>query len=297
MKNLQNKLPKTGALCLALVVLGGCTAVQPRSAMVPMPHAQQPAPLTVQQQPYAAQTAYGHMQPQQTVQPNIALHNQAVAEIDSLRDRLRRAERAMIRLDRRMQLIEKSELNRMVDLSQPDPAMGTRQNGYQQAAVPAQMHGQLTPMSFQPTQIGLPNAVQGRSIVGAINQHNPSINKVVNTQQSPAALAILPSLADVEKEVEDSPGLTVWSVSYAQGKVWPNRTELLNSADVVKALRSGKSMALFARGKNPTDRQFRDRVRALSQYLGRVADMDSVPISTLASDGLDGNTIELFATR
>ena len=296
------------SLGAAALVMSGCTAVQAGPAVVPtqpMQQAnsqqylqQQQAYMQQQQAAFATQTPYGQAPLQQTAQPNIALHNQTVAEIDSLRERLRRTERAMIRLDRRMQLIEQSELSRMAEVTQPEPAAGPQQSSAFDARAPQQA-GQFMPMAYHGLQIGAPQQLNsaGRSILGTPQAVQPQKINAVQKQQPSSSLAALPSLADAEKAAVEEPGLTVWTISYPQGKVWPARNELLNSAELVKALRGGKSLALFARGQNPSDRQFRDRVRALSQYLGQVADLDSVPIATLSSDTMDGNTIELFATR
>jgi hypothetical protein len=108
----------------------------------------------------------------------------------------------------------------------------------------------------------------------------------------------LPSLADEKsRQTKDDAGLAVWTVRYEQGKVWPARAQLPGSREVVSTLRDGRPVALYARGAQPTSKEFRERVRALSRYLSKVADMENVPISTLPADHLDADTIEIFATR
>lgn len=273
-------------------------------------------------------------------------------EVLGLRDRVRRVERAMVRLDRRMQLVERNELARITALQElkqkvssvDEKVLGqtadqlkqniaasfkkaSLQQPQQQQQIKSlvsrgEAHAQpqalprialqtspfargaavqarrMTPMNFQPvayqptkmqqqaapTKIGTPaQAMKKPSVIG--------VKVPVNA---------LPSLADKSAEVqaeEKQAGVSFWTVSYAREKVWPNRDQLAGSRKVVDALRSDEKAVVFARGADTTSRRFRERVRALSRYLGRVANVDQVPISSMPANHLDTNTIEVIVSR
>lgn len=271
-------------------------------------------------------------------------------EVLTLRDRVRRVERAMVRLDRRMQLVERNELARITALQElkqkvssvdeevlgqtadelkKDIAASFKQASLQPQAPQKQVKSlvsreapqdqalprialqtspfargaavqarRMTPMNFQPvayqptqvaqpasaTQIGTPAQAKQPSVIG--------VKMPVNA---------LPSLADTSSDEaqsdEKQAGVSFWTVNYAREKVWPNRDQLAGSRQVVDALRSDEKAVVFARGADTTSRKFRERVRALSRYLGRVANVDQVPISSMPADHLDTNTIEVIVSR
>lgn len=263
-------------------------------------------------------------------------------EVVSLRDRVRRVERAMIRLDRRMQLVERNELARITalqELKQKVSSVDEEQSqisndklkddiaaSFKKASLepetrslvarseaPANMQApsrialqtspfargaavqsrRITPMNFQPVAYQPTTAVVSTQI-GQPAQAKPSVVGVkmpVNT---------LPSLADKPEDAQqaqEEASVSFWTVNYTQEKIWPNRDQLAASRDVVEALRSDEKAVIFARGADTTSRTFRERVRALSRYLGRVANVDQVPISSMPAEHLDANTIEVIVSR
>ncbi|MFZ2619944.1 MAG: hypothetical protein WAX89_03635 [Alphaproteobacteria bacterium] len=265
------------------------------------------------------------------------------SENEGLKNRLERLERAMIRLDRRMQLIERNELGRMsgfeggadervsalendavsqsqqiaqLAVGQPLggalPARGNQMLAAlgEQASPPAaaaypqgitpvaarQQSAYPTPRAAAPQ--GYAQQVQPEGMISSSLQAAPRRVALASNMQVASNGANLPSLADAaggKKAAENA--LAVWTVSFDAGKIWPNRDQLPASRDVVEVLRQGKPKAIFARGAEPTSKEFRERVRALSRYLGKVTDMENVAISTMPAQHMDGNTIEVFATR
>mgnify|MGYP001391317378 CR=1 FL=1 len=290
-----------------------------------MPQQQQMMPQQ-QQMPYGQQGMYPQQQPyvdhSKTMQ---MLHSQAMKEINAVRERLTRVERAMIRLDRRMQLVERNEINRM---------QGTGGGDWQMEET------EMEPMSFnskprnKPQSIGTPLAARtapekalGASTAPFARTHQAGVRPVAympfqastrnqaqavtsSLQAAPSAGSAqqargarsyaLPSIADAPRESgtkADKGSLAIWTINYAGSKVWPERGELAGSRDVVEALRDSKSVAVFARGNNPTSKEFRERVRAVSKYLTRVSEKDSVAISAMPADHLNEDTIEIFVSR
>lgn len=200
----------------------------------------------------------------------------ALAKAD---ERLQRVEKAMLRLDRRMQLVERNELGRMASGSENAPL----------AMVEGGLGGDVQPSyqeGFRPVSNAITATLQAAPRQMAMNG--------VSTKKTG-----LPSLADpspaVGKAMEND--LSVWTVSYQAEKVWPERDQLPGSRDIVAALRDGGAATLFARGKHPNSVEFRERVKALSRYLGKVASLESVPISAIPAPNLDDDTIEVFAAH
>jgi hypothetical protein len=120
-------------------------------------------------------------------------------------------------------------------------------------------------------------------------------------QAAPTTLGgALPSLADPRNNSQPIPNsagqIAIWTVRYEPEKIWPDRDQLPDSRIVVDALRQSRTLTVVARGPNTKSSVFQERVRALSRYLAKVASLDTVPISTLATPGLDANTIEILAT-
>jgi hypothetical protein len=272
--------------------------------------------------------------------------SQTIAEVNSLRERVRRVERAMIRLDRRMQLVERNELARMSSLTgtgvtpaatfQPtafsmvgnesapvagatDLAQMTSPFARGAAAMsrpvslPAQQsfaveslmptpQPDVTAMATMP-DLGANPAVPNAGMVTAALQ--PNLMPVSSSPSDAAAVtgdgAVLgtglPSLADSEEAAKDEASVAIWTISFEPEKVWPGRDQLLASREVVNALKSDARVALYARGARPASKEFRERVRALSRYLGRVTNAEDVPIAAMPAKHLDSDTIELIVAR
>ncbi len=233
----------------------------------------------------------GQQQPVLITTPEDQRVSALTAQLTELQDRLSRSERAMLRLDRRMQLVEANELTRMdgaqlgslSDQQGIQPVALVGNNTEQSFNYNSQTSGgaQLVPVSA--SQIGLP---------GQQFNNQP--------QQQGRALLGLPSLADRGKpeSTDAAAELAVWTIRYQGNKIWPERAQLKSSRDVVSALRnSTKPVAVYARGKNTASKEFRERVRAVSRYLSKVGEKEQVPIAALPADHLDGDTIEIFTAN
>lgn len=301
----------------AVTALSGC--VQPAQSAHTAPVAQ-PGQMAMQQ-PMGMVPAQGMPMaaPVNSYQNNnaatMALFSKTLSELDAMRDRLRRTEKAMVRLDRRMQLLERNELTRMSDESpaampapassfappaQQQPRQNFRPMSFNNTPAPQQVSSaprNLTPqpnfqqVAFNNTSVSAP----ARAVLQPAAPRQPQVDRVsANT----AINTGLPSLADKtpQNTVADT-SVSIWTVNYQNGKVWPSRDQLLAARDVVESLTAGQPVALFARGANPSSREFRDRVKALSRYLGQVANLDSVPIASMSAGHLDTDTIEILATK
>jgi hypothetical protein len=246
------------------------------------------------------------------VDPVMAQRTAALqSELSKQDERLQRVERAMLRLDRRMQLVERNELGRMKTAALDDgtaPMMAGARSGTAagggvgddagpetaDAAIPALPSPRRANYGegFQPVSTAITSALQ------AAPDPRAEPDTAVRSGGQIAA-ASLPSLADQAPAMGRVPGeddhLAIWTVHYDNDKVWPDRTELPSSRDVVTLLREGQA-TVFARGAQPNSREFRERVKAISRYLAKVTSLDSVPIAALAAPHLDGNTIEIFAS-
>lgn len=266
------------------------------------------------------QQAYAPFPPAIVAQDTNAqmMAGRAVAEVNSLGERVRRVERAMIRLDRRMQVLERNELARISSLGDAFSA-DIQPTGFAGAA-PAPVSEQGTNFSQVTSPFARGAAASARGVqplpVGnfqqvAMNNHSehvitstlqpaPAMSRPVTQQAAPRAFA-LPSLADgqgdskAKKDADAS--IAIWTVKYEDRKVWPSRDQLTSSRSVVEALRDDKPVALFARGARPASKEFRERVRAISRYLGRVSNVASVPIASMPAEHLDDNTIEIVVAR
>jgi hypothetical protein len=303
---LQNHRLASTSIPLALVavlsagLLAGCQntpmppSFSPTTAGYPLPSASYGAPSPYESAAYAApeniEPAAGPSTRQQAPQAN----TQALeGEVLKVNERLQRVEKAMLRLDRRMQLVERNELGRMgggpltMTQQEEQTAMGEMNLG--PATAPLYSDG-FRPVSSQ-------GGLDGQ--VTSSLQAAPRLASAASTASAPATARGLPSLADPSPAVGRAPeaDLSVWTVRYADTKVWPERDQLPGSRDVVEALRNGKTVTVFARGKHPNAVEFRERVKALSRYLSKVASLETVPIATLPAPHLDDKTIEIFATH
>lgn len=261
--------------------LAGCQQVPAQYAAIQVPQADMRGYYQPQAQslPQAAYALPPEVEPAAGPAPAAQSHmNEIMAEVDKMSERVQRVEKAMLRLDRRMQLVERNELNRM--------------GGGEISAVPSE-----TPVA-QVQEIG-PAYTDGFRPVAITSslQAAPSGNTQM-ASAGPTRARGLPSLADPSAApTQPESELAVWTIRYGAEKVWPERDQLPLSRDVVEALRIGKNVTVFARGKYPQAVEFRERVRALSRYLGKVASLESVPIAAIPAAHLDDNTIEIFATH
>ncbi|PIZ30654.1 MAG: hypothetical protein COY40_04055 [Alphaproteobacteria bacterium CG_4_10_14_0_8_um_filter_53_9] len=252
-----------------------------------------PTPQTAMEdlEPAAGQMPASYNQPYQNA--GVAPSHMLVVEgaINKVEERLQRVEKAMLRLDRRMQLVERNELNRMGDAA---PSMG-RSSGLEESAVmPAMATGGYN-QGFQPISSAITSSLQAASRPAASGFQLASLSAA----QGVEGAAGLPSLAD-ETAGDSRPSadsdIAIWTVKFEGNNIWPTRTQLPFSKDVVSALRSGSPVTVFARGSQPSGVLFRDRVKALSRYLGKVSGKESVPIAAMPASHLDDTTIEIFAT-
>lgn len=299
-------------------------------------------------QPYYAE-GQGYAQPQpvqkpvdqEYVHPTVAANVQQnqpliqsspylTTEVSGLKERVRRVERALIRMDRRVQLIERNELSRMssghmkgentptpqgmfqpMSYEQPqvlnniEPAAGRLPvtqaapqkavGGYAVRTMPFQnsrYQAALQPVSMR-SQASAPQDA-GR-ITSSLQVAPKQVAYATTTQKT--GLAAMPSLADKTNTQPQNDDISIWTIRYDEDKVWPDRKELKSSHPVVQALRSEEPVALFARGANPASREFRERVRAVSKYLSKVSNLENVPIASMPAKHLDEDTIEILATK
>lgn len=263
-----------------------------------------PAPARASRQMAAAPTAGVATAYPALVDPVMAQRTAALQnEVAKLEDRLQRVEKAALRLDRRMQLVERNELSKMNtaandDDSAPRAADAGDNNGSDAfnndngAPTTIKVSGPRAGYGdgFQPVSTPITSALQAAPRVEAASAPQPAAQVASNQ---------LPSLADpvtTSSRVPDAGDkLAIWTVHYNNDKVWPERDQLPSSRDVVSLLREGGKATLFARGAQPNSREFRERVKALSRYLAKVSSLDSVPIAALSAPHLDGDTIEVFA--
>ncbi|RYG62145.1 MAG: hypothetical protein EON60_00950 [Alphaproteobacteria bacterium] len=227
-----------------------------------------------------------------------------------IKERLERVEKAMLRLDRRMQLVERNELNRMGGPQQSSSNTGSGYTATSEVAAMSDEQAAMRALNIGPGDSGdgyRPVASRNEGITSAL-QAAPSLHASdVYTPGATMQVASrngLPSLADPAPTQSRSlqqgnAQVAIWTVKYEQSKVWPDRAQLPASRDVVEALRDGGSskLTIYARGKNANAVEFRERVKALSRYLSKVSSLDSVPIAAMAAPHLDDETIEILATH
>jgi hypothetical protein len=288
---------------------GYAQAQQQAAPQYPMAVAGQvPPDQMAQQLAYANQMAMANISP--AAGPARTPDNSALLnEITELTERLQRTEKAMLRLDRRMQLVERNELNRMSGNGTGDGLGGqnaqTSFNDDAPVASPA-----VATVNVSSNDVGGPsyndgfravssNGGEGGAITSSL-QAAPRLTPAATVAMNTSAHASgLPSIADPAPAEGKAPSgdLSIWTVKYNADKVWPDREQLPGSKDVVAALRSGQNVTLFARGKFPNAVEFRERVKAISRYLSKVTSLDSVPIAAIPAPGMDEETIEIFATH
>ena len=260
--------------------------------------------------PYPAydysQQAPGMQAPQAAMQPApyAAPAYQALeAATLAMKDRLERVEKAMLRLDRRMQLVERNELSRMGGrVSSVAPAQALQ--GGAAAVAESDVAEALQALDLAAPEGYRPVASRGEAITSAL-QAAPSLSDSSYAPSAPVQVASrggLPSLADPAQPQArhlkaGTNDVAIWTVNYSDGKIWPERTQLPASRQVVDVLRENGKANIYARGKNASAVQFRERVKALSRYLSKVSSLDTVPIAAMAAPHLDEDTIEIVVTH
>lgn len=234
-------------------------------------------------------------QPQQSFVPQSTavqmMQSQTMSEMAGLKERVRRVERAMIRLDRRIQLIERNALSSLLPngeedkgtVLQPMSHLGGQGSFYNNGGYQQQNNAGFKPVAYQPSN---------NKYVTSSLQAAP-----IKTNNTASLEPAFPSLADEKVSSEEKPSVSIWTINYEPRKIWPSREQLPGSRDVVESLRSGDKVTLFARGVYASSKEFRDRVRAISRYLGRVSGENSVSIAAMPDDKMDSNIIEIIATN
>jgi len=222
--------------------------------------------------------------------------------LSKLTERVRRVERAMIRLDSRMRLIERNELARFTTNQKQETKMMSQQARLQPTSFNAtndivnfarmnspfakRVQPNYTASSLQPGVITSSLQVAPKAQLNPQAQLASAGNSITN----------LPSLADKTALMQEK-DVSIWTIEYSSNKIWPTRDQLSKSDEVVDLLRGSEPVAIFARGANPSSKEFRERVRALSRYLGKVADSQNVAIATMPASHLDSDTIEVLVTK
>lgn len=297
---MQSKIITAVSACVAVLV-AGCAptgAYYPQGNMYGQVGAYGDAPSA-----YPASAApQQHMGAALNGQANTGNLNQLTSEMTILRERVIRMERAIVRLDRRMQLIERNELSRMSGQTMQGAMTPATQGAFQpmsyqkKNAEPQTLSAVPTPKArqyanYQPVSY----PAQAEKITSSLGVAPKQPQSYTPNATPKSAFSGLPSLADTQQDADDHK-VSIWTINYQQGKVWPHRNQLPASRDVVESINSGKAVALFARGVNPSSKEFRDRVRAISKYLSKVTDTDQISIASMSAKHLDGDTIELLAS-
>lgn len=224
-------------------------------------------------------------------------------EISNLADRVRRVERAMIRLDTRMKLVERNELARFTASQQQSTPMSiTEQGGFQ----PTSFTTTTDVVNFAKINSPFAKRMQPNytspsvqsSLVTSSLQVAPKPMPVAKPQLASAnnVIASLPSLADNTASMQQK-DVSIWTIEYSAHKIWPSRDQLAESKSVIDLLKGKDSVAVFARGANPSSKEFRERVRALSRYLGKVSQTQDVAIASMPASHLDDDTIEILVAK
>jgi hypothetical protein len=300
----QNKFAqRTGIMALAIVASGCQSTGQGNYAGYPNPY----PPYNYSYAP-GTQAAPPAAPAQAAAVPgfDVAAFQDLQSTNQNLKDRLDRVEKAMLRLDRRMQLVERNELNRMGGDQQTSQAGSLQQtamsslgmgnvNNDDDAPAPANNRSDYRPVSS--------NGESLTSVMVAPAGSPPPVESIQLASRTPVSNG-LPSLADVDtgtgRTLQPGTGsVAIWTVHYDNANVWPERDQLPSSREVVESLRqaAGSGVTITARGKNASSVQFRERVKALSRYLSKVSSLDSVPIAALSAPHLDDQTIEILATH
>ncbi len=303
------------AIMAGATFLSSCVAMprapydfpEDETARAPLNPNYETAPVITPTQQAGAQPMYpyGGMMPMPQGYPLPALNVAQDPAVLDLKQRLDRAEQALLRLDRRMQLVERNELGRMGGLgSAIGPTLSSQVAPLVAAPQVAAVSFEAAPGSMNEERTLAAMASMGQNLYqqGIQPVSSPRDTTIRGSlQAAPTTLGgALPSLADPRNNSQPIPNsagqIAIWTVRYEPEKIWPDRDQLPDSRIVVDALRQSRTLTVVARGPNTKSSVFQERVRALSRYLAKVASLDTVPISTLATPGLDANTIEILAT-
>lgn len=236
--------------------------------------------------------------------------DEIIGKVGNLMDRVRRVERAMIRLDRRMQLVERNELSRMTGgVMQGESTQAPNQGAFQPMSytnearnpkkLPAVKQPYARPVQA-PNRGGYqPVSYQDSRITSSLGVARKTAAQAATKTSRSSAFSGMPSLADTRDNKKDSAdgSVSIWTIEYENGKVWPAREQLISSKQVVNVLAGDEPVAIYARGARPSSKQFRERVRAVSKYLAKVTKVDNVPIASMPAKHMNGDTIEIIVTK
>lgn len=314
MKTMPSAIPVKALAGVTFMVLSGCQSVS--------------GPVARSVEPVSG---YGQMRgvPEAGVEPMAGQYANAYAagyvqQLQSsqeasnmaFKERLERIERALLKLDRRMQLVERNELGRMsgaVDSATEGRTVGNMSEldqGANLAEVDTAPHRKAD--SIQPERVAFADRgeiVGGETVIGyregftPVSQRDGSMPLVKSPLQAGGRMvAGLPSLAD---PLGQAPGRTlapagnvaIWTIKYEPSKVWPDRSQLPSSHSIVDILRNKSTATVFARGANTATPEFQERVKAVSRYLSKVSSLETLPIAAIPSPALDNNTIEILVTQ
>ena len=254
--------------------------------------------------------ALGACVPQQPMVMPQELHavklesDQQKVALNNLSDRVRRVERAMLRLDSRMKLVERNELARFSSNQTTQTPMLNTQAGYKPTSFKtsndivnfARINSPFA-KRIQPTYTA--PAMQSNIVTSSLQVAPKQVMQAKPQHQLASAnnvISSLPSLADTSADMQEK-DVSIWTIEYSENKIWPTRDQLAESKSVVDLLRSETPVAVFARGANPSSKEFRERVRALSRYLGKVAHSQDVAIAAMPANHLDRDTIEVLVAK
>lgn len=231
--------------------------------------------------------------------------SQQGSEIAKLSDRVRRVEKAMIRLDSRMKLIERNELARFTSAQQqqsaPMAAAGFKPTSFTTTNDIVNFARINSPFAKRVQPNFTASSMQSNLVTSSLQvAPKPTLQAKPQPQHQLASannvIASLPSLADTSASMQEK-DVSIWTIEYTENKIWPTRDQLASSKDVVDLLRGETPVAVFARGANPSSKEFRERVRALSRYLGKVANSQDVAIASMPASHLDRDTIEVLVAK
>ncbi|MEC8067778.1 MAG: hypothetical protein VX154_07970 [Pseudomonadota bacterium] len=305
-------MKKYAGLVLCSAVLAGCQNMhmqQSYDSMGQSPYFQPASSAPANGYQPQGQAPQQQGQQRTPVYVSNGMSDEVIGQVRNLNERVRRVERAMIRLDRRMQLIERNELSRMTNgVMEGDSTQAPNQGVFQPMSYP-QPQTQNAPSRLpavnqpfaRPVAGGYqPVSYQDNRITSSLGVASKSAaRKTAARASAGGAFSGMPSLADDSSKSSDDAdnSVSIWTIEYESGKVWPAREQLVSSRNVIRALAGEKPVAIYARGARPSSKEFRERVRAVSKYLSKVAKVSNVPIASMPAKHMNGDTIEIIVTK
>ncbi|MFT7144433.1 MAG: hypothetical protein ACI9TY_000420 [Alphaproteobacteria bacterium] len=291
-----------GIFCVSMALAGCIPNFVPDQSQSSYYHQEQPMYTQQQAAPQMMQQQQQQQQAPVYVRPDT---NETVDKVNTLVERVRRVERAMIRLDRRMQLIERNELSRMSNGVMNNDEASAPQGGFQPMSYNSnQAQPQTLPIVKRPYARQAPVSNRGgyQPVSYKDNRVTSSLGVARNVTAGRAPITAfggMPSIADSQDKSHNAAesSVSIWTINYESGKVWPGREQLTSSREVINALSGKKPAAIYARGANPSSKEFRERVRAVSKYLSKVTKVDNMPIASMPAKHMTRNQIEIIVTK